>query len=446
MLPVSAIWEEALVIIRREMTEASYRNLIIGLVADRIEDGNVFVLVMPKNSPLNIEVKYSSLYNVYMEKITAALYAVTGTHFTVRLELSDASGARSTPAAHVEECPSLIPKYTFDTFVMGNSNRFAWASAMAVANNPAKAYNPLYIYGTVGLGKTHLIHAIGNAIHASHPEFKILYVPSETFMNDVISSIQANTREQLRDKYRTLDVIIVDDIQFIAGKASTEEEFFNVFNTLRDANKQIIITSDTAPKDIGPLSERLKTRFGCGLITDIQVPDFETRVAILRSRIRQDDLNVSDDVVQLIAEHVTGNVRSLEGCLNSVVAYAGIAGRPVTVELANSVLKNFIGKDGTKRPVTMDRIRQVVCDYYGITLDEISSERRERRIALPRQTAMYLSRRLLGVSNQQIGDFFGGKHYSTVMHACDQIEKKIKTDEKLKIEVDDLIDTINNKG
>ena len=449
MLSAGLIWEKAQEYIKREMTEASYRNLVAGLIPSRIENDDELVLVMTPDSPLNTELRFSSLSNVYKSKIESALYFACGTPLKVRFVTEEESSAVTGAAAkagHVEPCPTLLPKYTFDNFVMGNSNRFAWASAVAVANNPATAYNPLYIYGTVGLGKTHLIHAIGNAIHASHPDYKILYVASETFTNDVISSIQANMREQLRDKYRTLDVLIVDDIQFIAGKVSTEEEFFNVFNTLRDANKQIIITSDMPPQAIGALSDRLKTRFGSGLITDIQVPDFETRVAILRNRIIQDHLEVGDDVVQLIAEHVTGNVRSLEGCLNGVVAYAGIAVKPITVELAENILKNFVTGDGSGRPVTPERIRQVVCDYYNISVDDIMAERRDKRVAVPRQVAMYLMRKLLGIPNQQIGDYFGGKHYSTVIHACELVEKKIASDPAFKTAIDDLTATINNKN
>lgn len=389
----------------------------------------------------------SSLHNIYFDMITRAVSQAAGAELTIRLteESSGEEESGRLPEGY-RECPSLIKRYTFDTFVMGESNRFAYAGAMAVAKAPAVAYNPLYIHGGVGLGKTHLIHAIGNYIHASNPCAKVLYVSSETFITDVITSIGTNNREQLRDKYRTVDVLIIDDIQFIGGKQATETEFFNVFNALRDANKQIIITSDTAPSAIPLLSERLKTRFGCGLVADIQAPDFETRVAILRSRIQQDNLDVDEDVIQLIAEHVTGNVRSLEGCLNSIVAYSDFTNKPVTMELAGNVLKDFVDKDGSKRPVTMERIRQVICDYYNVTVDELESERRDQRIAKPRQVAMYLSRSMLGLSHPAIGEFYGNRHYSTVMHACEQIEKKLNTDKVLKNSVDDLIDTINNNN
>lgn len=446
--PASVIWEKSLAILKEEMSDASYRNFIQGLIPLGIDDGNVFMLSLPRGKNAygySNELQLTSLRHVYMETIARIVSNVAGAELTVRFNepVTDEIEMPPMPDGYCE-CPSLIKRYTFDNFVMGESNRFAYAGAMAVAKAPAVAYNPLYIHGGVGLGKTHLIHAIGNYIHASNPCAKILYVPSETFITDVITSIGSNTREQLRDKYRTLDVLIIDDIQFIGGKQSTETEFFNVFNALHNANKQIIITSDTAPSAIPLLSERLKTRFGCGLVADIQEPDFETRVAILNSRIQQDSLDVDEEVIKLVAEHVTGNVRSLEGCLNSIVAYADFTNKPITTELARNVLKDFVGKDGSKRPVTLELIRQVICDYYDVTVEELESERRDQRIARPRQIAMYLSRSMLGLSNPAIGEFYGNRHYSTVMHACDQIEKKLKSDSALKSNIDDLIDTINN--
>lgn len=444
MFSANVLWEKAIEIFRRDVTEASYRNFVAGLKPLRIENGNTLILSMDTNSPLSTDFRLSSLNNVYKERIESALFSVSGVQYKIKIVVGEENTQTEGDESHVEPCPTLIPKYTFESFVQGSSNRFAWAGAVAVAESPAKAYNPLYIYSDVGLGKTHLIHAIGNHIHTKHPDYKILYVTSETFTSDVITSIQTNTREQLRSKYRTLDVLIVDDIQFIAGKASTEEEFFNVFNTLRDAGKQIIITSDLPPSAIKNLSDRLKTRFGSGLITDIQTPDYETRFAILRNIIQKNNYDISDDIVQLIAEKITGNVRSLEGCLNGVVAYGGISGKSVTTELARNILRNFVSENGGARIVTTDSICQVVCEYYNVTIDDIVAARRDRRVAFPRQVAMYLMRTLLGISNQQIGDVLGGRHYSTVIHACEEIEKKSASDPALKTIIDDLISRIKS--
>ena len=341
------------------------------------------------------------------------------------------------------DCPSLKPEYTFDTFITGESNRFSYAAALAVAENPFIAYNPLYIYGGVGLGKTHLMHAIGHYIHGTHPEYKILYVTSENFTNDVVQSIANNDRTGLREKYRNLDVLLVDDIQFIAGKEATEMEFFNIFNDLKNADKQIIITSDTAPKDIKKLEERLITRFGWGLITDIQPPDFETRLAILRSKAQRENVEISDEVLGLIAEKVFSNIRDLEGCLNKMLAYAKFIERPVTPAIAEGFLKDYV--PGTKkRVVDLELIKQITCDYYNVTPEDMNSKRRDHNIAMPRQMAMYLSRKLTDSSYNDIGAFYGDKHYTTVMYACEQIEKEAETDSALKKNLDDLTEKIRN--
>lgn len=444
MYSTSVLWEKAIEVFRRDVTEATYRNFVSGLRPLRIENGDTLILSMNSSSPLGVDVSLASINNIYKDKIENALFVVSGVRYKIKIVVDSDDSRMKEDESYIEPCPSLISKYTFESFVQGNSNRFAWASAVAVADSPAKAYNPLYIYSDVGLGKTHLIHAIGNHIHLKHPDYKILYVTSETFTSDVITSIQTNTREQLRNKYRTLDVLIVDDIQFIAGKEATEEEFFNVFNTLRDAGKQIIITSDLPPSAIRNLSDRLKTRFGSGLITDIQTPDYETRAAILRKIIQQNDNDIGDDVIQLIAEKVTGSVRSLEGCLNSVLAYGSISGKPITTELARNIMRNFVEENGGTRIVTTDSICQVVCEYYSVTNDDIVAARRDRRVAFPRQVAMYLMRTLLGISNQQIGDVLGGRHYSTVIHACEEIEKKLASDPALKTTIDDLISRIKS--
>ncbi|MCH5279615.1 MAG: chromosomal replication initiator protein DnaA [Christensenellaceae bacterium] len=449
MLSATVIWTKALAALKSEMTDASYNTWVRELVPIAVEDEKTLVLQTEG------DLFCSTLDRFYKTTVEKSIREATGYELSVRFvtpetEIEEMYTNTISPSDIVKpktvscDCPSLIPKYTFDTFVTGESNRFSYAAALAVAENPSKAYNPLYIYGGVGLGKTHLMHAIGHYIHGEHPEYKILYITSENFTNDVVQSIAKKERTVLREKYRTLDVLLIDDIQFIAGKEATEMEFFNVFNHLRDADKQIIITSDKPPKDIPILEERLKTRFGWGLITDIQPPDFETRAAILRRKATQDNIDVSNEVLAVIAERVYSNIRDLEGCLNKVVAYAKFIKKPITASLVENVLKDYVSDSDAPRPATMDRVRQVACDYFNVTQSEMESNRRERRVAFPRQIAMYLSRTIVNASFPEIGSFYGGRHYSTVMYACDQIEKQIETDIELKNTVDDLTEKIKN--
>lgn len=419
------------------MTDASYENWIASLVPLRIEEDKIFVLKTLSS------VYRDTLERFYTTTIEKSLKEASGVELAVRFTTKEDEAAKSGPDRAKESCPTLFPKYTFDTFVRGESNRFAYAAALAVAENPSEAYNPLFIYGGVGLGKTHLMHAIGHYIHGEHPDYKILYTTSENFTNDVVASIEKKDRASLREKYRTLDVLLIDDIQFIGGKEATELEFFNVFNDLRNANKQIIITSDKHPKDIQTLEARLRTRFGWGLVVDIQPPDYETRFAILRRKAQEDGIDMADGVIAMIAERVDSNIRELEGCLNRVVAYARFINKPVTVSIAENVLKDYVS-GSTKRSVTGELIKQVVCDFYSITTAEIESGRRDRRYAYPRQIAMYLSRSLLDSSYQEIGMIYGNRHYSTVMHACEQIESAGSSDPELKKTLDDLTEKIKN--
>lgn len=446
MLSASVIWSKTLVALKSEMTDASYNTWVRGLIPLRIENEKTLVLQAEG------ELFRDTLARFYTAMIEKGMRDANELELSVRFvtqEFPTEDDTSLTPDQIVmprtirNDCPTLIPKYTFDTFVTGESNRFSYAAALAVAENPSKAYNPLYIYGGVGLGKTHLMHAVGHYIHGEHPDYKILYITSENFTNDVVQSIAKNERTSLRQKYRGLDVLLIDDIQFIAGKDATEMEFFNTFNDLRDADKQIIITSDKPPKDIPILEERLKTRFGWGLITDIQPPDFETRYAILRRKVTQENLDVSDEVLGMVAERVFSNIRDLEGSLNKVVAYAKFINKPITASLAENVLKDYVS--GTvSRTINMELIRQVVCDYCNISPSEMESGRRERRVAYPRQIAMFLTRTLTEASFPEIGAYYGNRHYSTVMYACEQIEKNIVSDIKLKKIIDDLTEKIKN--
>lgn len=332
----------------------------------------------------------------------------------------------------------LNPKYTFDSFVIGPSNRFAHAASSAVCDSPAKAYNPLFIYGGVGLGKTHLMHAMGHKVLQKFPKAKILYISSEEFTNQLIGSIQNRTTTKFREKYRNVDILLIDDIHFIAGKESTQEEFFHTFNTLYDAHKQIVVSSDRPPKEIQALEERLVSRFEWGLVTDIQPPDFETRMAILKKKSERETITLPDDVYYFLAEKIKSNIRELEGALIRIVAYAKLIGKEISVDMVKDVLKDMI-KEGEKK-ITIDIIQKKVCEYFDMKLSDMKVKKRSRGIAYPRQIAMYLARQLTDYSLPEIGEYFGGRDHTTVMHAYD----KIKTDLKAKKGLNELIDRVTD--
>ena len=321
----------------------------------------------------------------------------------------------------------LNPKYTFDTFVVGHGNRFAHAAAMAVAEAPAKAYNPLFIHGGVGLGKTHLMQAIAHHVLKTHRSAKILYVTSEKFTNDMINAISANTMESFRTKYRSIDVLMIDDIQFLAGKDRTKEEFFHTFNTLHGSSKQIVISSDRPPKEIPTLEERLRSRFEWGLIADIQPPDLETRIAILKRKASLEELPVPQDVLTLIATKMVSNIRELEGALIKVIAYASLTGEEVTLPMVENILKDILSPSKERTYVDIDLIKKVTAEYYSIKIDDMTAKTRTKEIATARHVAMYLSRTLTDASLPKIGKEFGGRDHTTVMHANDKISEGLKT-------------------
>ena len=332
---------------------------------------------------------------------------------------------------------NLNPKYTFDSFVIGNSNRFAHAASLAVAESPAKAYNPLFIYGGVGLGKTHLMHAIGHYVLQNNPSAKVVYVSSEKFTNELINAIKDDKNEEFRTKYRNVDVLLIDDIQFIAGKERTQEEFFHTFNVLHDANKQIILSSDRPPKEIPTLEDRLRSRFEWGLIADIQVPDFETRMAILKKKADVEKLNVANEVMVYIATKIKSNIRELEGALIRIVAYSSLTNREITVDLASEALKDIISKKQGKH-ITIEIIQDVVANYFNLRVEDLTSQRRTRNVSYPSQIAIYLSRKLTEMSLPKIGEEFGGRDHTTVIHAYEKISDNLNRDESLQHTIDDL--------
>lgn len=333
---------------------------------------------------------------------------------------------------------SLNPRYTFETFVVGNGNRFAHAAALAVADAPSTAYNPLFIYGGVGLGKTHLMQAVGYSVLKSFPKMHVLYITCEKFTNDLIDSIQSGKMQDFRNKYRNIDLLLVDDVQFLAGKERTQEEFFHTFNALHEAGKQIVVSSDRPPKEIPTLEERLLSRFEWGLTADIQSPDFETRIAILRKKADLVEVTVPNEVLNLIASKVSSNIRELEGALIRVVAFASLSATDISVSLVEQVLKDLINPAKGKSSISIDLIKKVVAEFYTVRIDDMSAKIRTKEIANARQVAMYLARELTPASTPKIGEDFGGRDHTTVLHAYEKIKQAIKEDK----EVDEAVKNI----
>ena len=338
---------------------------------------------------------------------------------------------------------TLNSKYIFETFIVGNGNRFAHAASLAVAESIAKAYNPLFIYGGVGLGKTHLMHAIGHYVLANQKNCRVMYVSSEKFTNELINSIKDDKTVQFRNKYRNMDVLLIDDIQFLTGKERTQEEFFHTFNALHEANKQIVISSDRPPKDILTLEDRLRSRFEWGLITDIQPPDLETRIAILRKKSDQENIKIPDEILFYIADKIQSNIRELEGALIRVIAYSSLSNRDFNMDLCIEALKDILPSSKPKI-ITVNLIKNVVAEHYNLKLDEFKARKRTRSIAFPRQIAMYLCRELTDLSLPKIGDEFGGRDHTTVIHAHEKISLNIKEDPQLETTLKTLIDKIEN--
>jgi chromosomal replication initiator protein len=368
--------------------------------------------------------------------------AAAGSEATVQQKNSVYVNTGSTNFLDLEPVEnSLNPKYTFEKFVVGTSNQFAHAASLAAAETPGKTYNPLFIYGGVGLGKTHLMHAIGHSIKERNRHLRVSYITSEKFMNELINAIRYDKTQSFREKYRSIDVLLMDDVQFMAGKERTQEEFFHTFNTLHNEQKQIVITSDCPPRDIPTLQERLHSRFEWGLIADIEPPDLETKVAILKRKADLDGIHLPDEIAIFIATKIRSNVRELEGSLVRLVAISSLRGVPISKMLAQDALKNIIDSE---RPegLTMERIARIVASHYKLTVEEMKSKNNSRAVALPRQVAMYLCKRLTNHSYPEIGREFGGKHHTTVMHSFDKIETLVKKDGVFHNTISGLIDSL----
>ena len=420
------LWERACAIMESEMNRIVYTTWIESNLTVVALEGDTLVL------RITMENMQRQLMNMHHARITDAVTRAAGKRMNVDIltgaELQERTASKAGQQAEEEEISggiALNPRYTFESFVVGGGNRFAHAASLAVAEAPAQAYNPLFIYGGVGLGKTHLMHAIGHFILEQDPTKRILYIPGETFTNELISAIQQNRNIQFRNRFRNVDVLMVDDIQFIAGKESTQEEFFHTFNALHTAGKQIILTSDRPPQEIARLEDRLKSRFAWGLLADIKKPDFETRIAILKRKAESEHIKVGQAVLETIASHIDSNIRELEGSLTRLVAYATLTGKELSVELCHEALRDLFTTQ-TRKEITPQPIMQTVADYYSITVNDLICHSRRREITVPRQIAMYLTREMTNLSLPQIGQVFGNRDHTTVLHGCDKVAASVK--------------------
>jgi len=423
-------------LLREETTQISYDTWIKDLEIQSMENGNIVLLAETTFKKESVEARYHDLLVNTFNFITNKQCSVSIIS-KEELNQTDAEISSNNISNNIGYSnETLNPKYTFDSFVVGNNNRFAHAAALAVAEAPATSYNPLFIYGGVGLGKTHLMHAIGNEILRNNRNSKILYVTSEKFTNQLINAIKDNKNEQFRTKYRNIDVLLIDDIQFIAGKERVQEEFFHTFNTLHESGKQVIISSDRPPKDINLLEDRLKSRFEWGLIADISNADYETRLAILRKKSQLDNIIIDDEILSNIANRINTNIRELEGTLNKLIARASLMNSPITMEMAEWAINEIINtKD---KVISAGYIQEVVAKYFNIDPKDLVGIKKSNDIVFPRQIAMYLCRTVPQLSLPQIGKDFGNRDHTTVMHACNKIEKEIKENNNTKLIVDSV--------
>jgi chromosomal replication initiator protein len=441
----NGLWEKILLMMRERMSAPTFDTWFGGtqIVAYDASQSRVKVFVPTMFARNWLAANYTTIIQNSLIALTEQEYTVV---FDTTLQLNE------TAAATEEEIreSSLIPatgnkhlnaRYTFETFVIGASNRFAHAASLAVAETPAKAYNPLFIYGGVGLGKTHLMHAVGHHVLQQNPVANILYLSSERFINEFIMSIRENSTDAFRDRYRSIDVLLIDDIQFLANKEQTQEEFFHTFNALHEAGKQIVISSDRPPKEIPTLEDRLRSRFEWGLITDIQPPDLETRIAILQRKAKADGLMVPEEVAYFIATQINSNIRELEGALIRVMAFSSLINQDISVELAEQALKDIISPDRPKA-ITVSQIQKVIGDHFGLKVEELKAKKRTKHVAFARQIAMYLTRELTDMSLPKIGDAFGGRDHTTVLHAYDKVSTEISRDHQLKATLDRLAEAI----
>ena len=441
-------WDEILQIVKTEhdLSDVSFNTWLKPLTVYEVVDNVVTIIVPSEQVGLNyISKKYKLPLQVTISEVTGMENC--DINFILPEDVPKKETVSQKAQSQDARCEEahLNPKYTFDTFVVGSNNKFAQAAALAVAESPGDTYNPLFIYGGAGLGKTHLMHSIAHFIIDHDENSKVLYVTSEEFTNELIETIRNGNNSAMtkfREKYRNIDVLLVDDIQFIIGKESTQEEFFHTFNSLYSANKQIIISSDKPPKDMEILDERFRSRFEWGLIVDITLPDYETRMAILHKKEDMDGYNVSEDVIKYIANNIKSNIRELEGAFNKVVAYAKLEKKEVTLELAEQALKDIVAPNENKQ-ITADYIISMVAEHFNVSTADLCGNKRSSKIVMPRQVAMYLCREILAIPLKNVGQYLGNRDHKTVMHGVEKIEKELQTNEQLQSTIDTLKKKIN---
>ncbi len=438
-------WEQILHTVKEEheLTDISFNTWLKPLDVFAVKGSILYILVPDEQMGLNYITKKYTL------PIKVAVAEITGRDYEIEFVLPEQAKTIAAPKPKTltftesTDKSSLNPNYTFDTFVVGNNNRLAHAASLAVAESPGEVYNPLFLYGGVGLGKTHLMHSIAHFIQSNNMNLKILYVSSETFTNELIEAIRNGNNTAMtkfREKYRNIDVLLIDDIQFIIGKESTQEEFFHTFNELYLAKKQIVISSDKPPKDMETLEERIRSRFECGLIADIGSPDYETRMAILRRKEETDNFHLDDEILNYIASNIKSNIRELEGALNKLLAYSNLTDTVITMEVATKELQNIIAPDKPKE-ITPQLILDVVSEHFHVTTDQIISKSRSSEIVRPRQIAMYLCKNMTDSSLELIGSLLGGRDHSTIIHGIKKVDEDFNSEESTK----NLINTIKKK-
>jgi len=443
-LDLNSIWNRVVPKLDKSLNKPMYETLFSSTKPFSFSGGNFLVAV-----PNDVVKDWLSRHCITLleQELRSLLPDIQSVNFfvgpidlfsTPLLESADLSPVKTTRPTSLY----LNPRYTFDSFVVGHGNRFAHAASLAVAESPATTYNPLFLYGGVGLGKTHLMQAIGHHVAAKNPKSKILYITSEMFTNELINAIRDDKTIPFRNKYRRIDILLVDDVQFIAGKERTQEEFFHTFNALYEANKQIVVSSDRPPKEIPTLEERLRSRFEWGLTADIQSPDFETRVAILKKKAEISEVSVPDDILAFIASKITSNIRELEGALIRVVAYASLMGNEINIPLVDTVLKDIFTPQKDKGNISIDLIKKITSEYYSVRIDDMSAKIRTKEIANARQVAMYLAREFTGVSFPKIGEEFGGRDHTTVLYACEKIKTSLKDDPEVAEAVKNISSTV----
>lgn len=428
-------WDKILDAVKNEyqIPDISFKTWIRPLKIDHLDGDTIYILTQ-ENDSLGI----NFLKRKYEKLLKESIATVTGKEYQLEFVLPGKTETIS-ETIKVNNSSNLNPRYTFESFVVGNNNKFAHRAALAVAETPGEAYNPLYIYGGPGLGKTHLMHAIGNYILKENPNKKVIYVTSEEFLNEVIESIRSTNNTsamtKFRNKYRTVDVLMIDDIQFIIGKEATQDEFFHTFNALHSAGKQIILTSDRPPKEMKTLEDRIRSRFEWGLMADIGYPDYETRMAIIKNKVETEHINLNDDILQYIGENIKSNIREIEGAINKLAAYSRLENKEITMDIAKEELQNIISPD-KPREITTQLIIEVVAEHFNLSMEQMTSNARAKNIARPRQIAMYLCKQMTTVPLEAIGNLLGGRDHSTIIHGANKIAEEYEKEEDLRQQIE----------